>query len=123
MTNATNCLWCKRAFKAHKGGTARRFCSINCRHEFHSSARRWAERAVASGMLSIAELRGGDPAACTLAGDGKSPAPVREQEKGAVLLDELLGVLLGDACPNEILDALPEDTLERIIAYLDELEP
>jgi hypothetical protein len=70
-------------------------------------------------MLTIADLRNSNPAACTLAGGGKSPAPVPEGGKAVELLDDILHELLDDAPPN-VLDALSGDTLDRIIAYLDE---
>jgi hypothetical protein len=42
------------------------FCTSGCRTAFHSACRRWTERAIASGLLTLLELRNGDPAACTL---------------------------------------------------------
>ncbi|HVB16495.1 MAG TPA: hypothetical protein VNF04_08185 [Stellaceae bacterium] len=58
-------------------------------------------------MLTIAELRSGDPAASSLAGE---------------LLDDILHELLLDASRNA-LDALSGDILARIVAYLDAPEP
>ncbi len=73
-------------------------------------------------MLTIADLRSGDPKACTLAGGGKSPAPVPEGGKAIELLNDILHELLLDVSPNA-LDALSGDILDRIVAYLDEPEP
>ena len=42
---------------------------------FWSALRRWGERAVAAGILTIADIRRGDPAACTLLPGATSPAP------------------------------------------------
>ncbi len=52
-----DCLWCGAAFEARNGGKRQRFCRPLCRTAFHSASRRWAERAIASGALSIADLR------------------------------------------------------------------
>jgi hypothetical protein len=43
---------------------------------FWSALRRWGERAVAAGVLTIADIRDGDPAACTLLLAAGSHAPV-----------------------------------------------
>ncbi len=119
------CLWCGKPFKPRRGGGSRQtFCGAGCRHRFHAAARRWAEQAVAAGVLTIADVRNGNPAACTLAGGGKSPAPVPDEEGKAIdLLDDLLHELLVDTFPDTVLDALSADTLERIIAYLNEPLP
>jgi hypothetical protein len=58
MTIRRPCLWCGHAFTPRAtGGSAQQFCAAACRHEFHRAARRWAEWAVAAGVLSIDELR------------------------------------------------------------------
>jgi hypothetical protein len=36
--------------------------------QFHAAARRWAERAIASGALTITELQNAAAGACTLSG-------------------------------------------------------
>jgi len=67
------CLWCGQPFEPrHTGGSPRVFCTSGCRTAFHSAARRWAEQAVAAGLLTVAELRSGDPAACTLLPGGET---------------------------------------------------
>jgi hypothetical protein len=43
------CLWCERPFRAHRGGSPKRFCCGAHRMAFWSSLLRWAERAVAAG--------------------------------------------------------------------------
>src|SRR2546430_16756349 len=60
------CLWCETAFEPRKAGSPQRFCSSKCRDEFHSAGRRYAERAVLGGLLTVAGLRNGLPEACTL---------------------------------------------------------
>ena len=114
MTRAT-CLWCGRSFTARRGGSPQRFCRARCRTAFWSALRRWAERAVASGALTIDHIRNADPAACMLVPDdiSSAPAPLGQktapqaasEERGltAGLLDNLLIALFelpGDAYPD-----------------------
>ena len=73
-------------------------------------------------MLTIAELRRGHPAACTLPGGGKSSAPAPEGGRAIELLDDILHEVLLDASPNA-LDALSGEILARVVAYLDEPDP
>src|SRR5438132_8224990 len=51
------CLWCTRPFTPRRGGKVQRFCCPDHRVAFHCAARRWTERAVMVGLLSVAELR------------------------------------------------------------------
>ena len=52
------CLWCDQPIEPRlSGGSPRKFCSPRHRTAFHSAARRWAERKIAAGILTIAELR------------------------------------------------------------------
>src|SRR5438270_669460 len=62
------CLWCDTAFEPRKAGSPQRFCTSKRREEFHSAGRRYAEHAVLSGQLTVAELRNGPAEACTLLG-------------------------------------------------------
>src|SRR4051794_17486369 len=66
MEIARVCRWCTKQFKARRGGSPQCFCGPRCRTAFWSALRRWGERAVATGVLIIADLRDADPAACTL---------------------------------------------------------
>ena len=66
------CRWCGRACRPPRGGSPRLFSTSACRTAFLTAARRWAERAIDSGALTIADLRNGDPAACTLLSGGIS---------------------------------------------------
>jgi hypothetical protein len=67
-TNALSktCRWCGRAFIERRGGSPQVFCRSGCRTAFHTAGRRWAERAVAAGVLTVAELRDIPAEACTL---------------------------------------------------------
>jgi hypothetical protein len=67
-------------------------------------------------MLTVSDLRSGDSAAYTLVGEGKSLGPISE---AAELLNLILDELLIDS-PANALDALSADTLDRIVAYLNE---
>ena len=60
------CLWCEGEFEPRKGGSPQRFCNSKHRDAFHSAGRRYAEHAVLSGQLTVADLRNGSPEACTL---------------------------------------------------------
>jgi hypothetical protein len=60
------CLWCEGEFERRKGGSPQRFCNSKHRDAFHSAGRRYAEHAVLSGQLTVADLRNGSPEACTL---------------------------------------------------------
>jgi hypothetical protein len=74
------CLWCGEGFAPRRGGSPRRFCCPRHRSAFHGAARRWAEKAVADGMLSVSDLRNGDPAAFTLGtGTMREPAAPEDQ--------------------------------------------
>ncbi len=64
MTKAT-CRWCTKTFEPRRGGSAGRFCCARHRALFWTACRKWAERAVSLGLVSIADLKA-DPAACTL---------------------------------------------------------
>jgi hypothetical protein len=77
MAEAT-CLWCEKPFKLRRGGSPLRFCGSKCRATFWSALRRWGERAVAAGILTIADIRNGDPIACTLLPRATSAVPIGE---------------------------------------------
>src|SRR5207248_10934491 len=71
------CVWCGKPFKARQnGGSRQTFCHPSHRVAFHSAARRWAERAITAGALTIAELQNGALAPCTLAVDARTTLPV-----------------------------------------------
>jgi hypothetical protein len=112
------------------------FCGPACRTAFHTAARRWAERAVAAGTLTVADIRKGRFAACTLLPGGNPPVSISEPRKptlvvptespdpstgsgqagAAELLDEVLIALLD--LPAEgwftVIDMLPAGLVERL---------
>jgi hypothetical protein len=98
-----------------------------------SALRRWAERAVAAGALTVDQIRSADPAACTLLPGGKAPASISQAqtpapvasaerpEEAAELLDDLLLALFdlpGDAWPD-LAAALPDELYDRIDQYIE----
>ena len=88
MITLPGCLWCKRPFRARRGGSPKRFCCAAHRIAFWSAARRWAEKAVASGVLSVGDIRNGVGEACTLRPGASSPAPVPSPQKSGVVAPE-----------------------------------
>ena len=62
----TLCRWCEREFRARRGGSPQRFCGARCRLTFWSALRRLGERALVDGTLTMADIRTGVAAACTL---------------------------------------------------------
>lgn len=48
---------------------------------FWSALRRWGERAVAAGFLTIDAIKNCDPAACTLRSGSMSPLRVAEEQR------------------------------------------
>jgi hypothetical protein len=70
------CLLCDRPFQARRtGGTPKKFCSPAHRNAFHTAARKWAEKAVADGRITLDDLKR-DPAASTLLPPAFSVSPV-----------------------------------------------
>ena len=139
------CLWCGHPFRARRTGSPKRFCSAAHRIEFWSALRRWAERAVAAGALTVDQIRNA-ARACTLASrgvlggysphaaveDGKpTPASVARPETAGAeqLLKEFLVALLeepspfdeadeGDTLWSVIAAELPDELYERLTCWL-----
>jgi hypothetical protein len=106
----TKCSWCGQDLQPRRGGSPQRFCSAERRSLFWSALRRWGERAVAAGILTITDIRNGDPAACTLLGapisPPRQPVPAEEQE----CLSDDFGRLL-----DEMDEILGESTIPLLI--------
>lgn len=115
------CLWCGRSFVPRRGGSEQRFCSPRHRHEFHVAARRFAERAIAAGSLTIEDLKNGDAAACTLHVGGNSASPALGQARDAAMtrLDALLDAIF-DKLPEAELKSLPE-VVWALFLYVDSI--
>ena len=60
IAQETGCAWCGQGFTPRtRGGLPQRFCSIRHRRLFHSTARKFAERAITLGFLTADDLRRG----------------------------------------------------------------
>jgi len=75
VSDPAACLWCGGSFEPHRGGSPQRFCGPECRAAFWTALRRWGDQAIADGVLTIAELKDGAPAACTLLQRGSAAPP------------------------------------------------
>jgi len=54
----TPCLWCAALFNSlTRGGHAKKFCSVACKHEFETVARSYTIAAVEAGDVSVTELK------------------------------------------------------------------
>jgi hypothetical protein len=96
------CSWCGQDLQPHRGGSPQRFCSAEHRSLFWSALRRWGARAVAAGILTITDIRNGDPAACTLPGAPVSPPPQPASAEGQQCLSDDFSRLLDGM--DEILE-------------------
>lgn len=72
----SECLWCDRPYQPRRHGSPQRFCGAGCRTAFWSALRRWGERAIEAGILTVADVRDGDPEACTLVSRATLPTPM-----------------------------------------------
>ncbi len=53
-----SCPWCNKPFLPRVGGgKPQRFCSTQCRTQFHSACRAWADAQVWSGNLPMSSLK------------------------------------------------------------------
>jgi hypothetical protein len=88
---------------------------------FWSAMRRRAERMVAAGVLTVADIRNDDPAACTLLPDGIPPAPLSEHREAEDLLNELAAALraLPEVAWLRAVGKLPDALFERLDRWLE----
>jgi hypothetical protein len=82
------CLWCAREFERRRGGSPQRFCGPKCRTAFWTTLRRWGDQAIADGVLTIAELKNGTAAACTLLQRGNPAWAVPNIERNPVVFPD-----------------------------------
>ncbi len=55
---AAKCPWCDGEFEPRAtGGKPQMFCSKDCRVDFHTAARAWAERAVLTGLIPVSAFK------------------------------------------------------------------
>jgi hypothetical protein len=125
------CPWCERPLMGRRGGGSRQiFCGADCRHQFHRSARQWAEQAVAAGLLTIDDLKNGPRTACTLVARVEQPSPLADIGRTDSALPDGSTRFLVEI-PRSIIDALiflhhylgfdQRDDLRKILAALDRL--
>jgi hypothetical protein len=125
------CLWCGKAFRSQRRGSPQIFCAAACRSAFHTAGRRWAERAVAYGALTVDDLQNADAKACTLhPRSDQRPSPAPEAGSGISALPEASARFVVEI-PNSIIEALvflfrylrfdQRDDLPAILAALDRL--
>jgi hypothetical protein len=104
------CSWCGQDLQLRRGGSPQRFCSTEHRSLFWSTIRRWGARAVAAGIVTIADIRNADPAACTLPGARVSSPPMPASAEGQDCLSDDFGQLL-----EEMDGILGEPTIPLLI--------
>jgi hypothetical protein len=78
------CSWCRQDLQPRRGGSPQRFCSAEHRSLFWSALRRWGDRAIAAGILTIADLKSGIVAACTLTEGSQLLSPQTENGRGNI---------------------------------------
>ena len=73
------CFWCSKRF-APRGDDGKRqvFCRPMCRRAFDAAGRRWVAEAIATGVLTVQELKNGPAAMRALGLAAASPPPEGE---------------------------------------------
>jgi hypothetical protein len=89
MSEPLACFWCARSFEPRRGGSPQRCGGARCRTMFWSAVRRWAECAVADGVLTVADIRNADPAACTLLEHREPGLPLTNIESDGTALSDV----------------------------------
>ena len=68
MSQVTLCPWCAAPFTAKIVGAHRkRFCSVRCKNRYHAATRKWVQKAIGAGLISIVDLKAAE-ASCTRQG-------------------------------------------------------
>jgi hypothetical protein len=68
------CLWCDKALRGRRRGSAARFCSAAHRNSYWTACRKLGEQAVVLGIASVTDLKS-DLKACTLRWSEKEASP------------------------------------------------
>jgi hypothetical protein len=95
MSGAVRCPWCTRVFRPRRGGHAQRYCRPSCRRAFHGAARAWVLNAIASGALTLADIRSGSAATRALLSEAEATLP-RVRHRPMVLRLEILSNAVDD---------------------------
>ena len=126
MSDAVRCSWCTSLFRPRRGGHAQRFCRPACRRAFHGAARAWVLDAIASGALTLADIRSGSAVTRALLSEAEGTLP-RVRHRPMILRLEILQNAVDDLCrlgwldgadhrvDAAVLDAVAE-LVERAIA-------
>jgi hypothetical protein len=73
------CLWCGREFVPRlDGGKRQRVCRPLCRRRLDAAGRRWVAEAIATGVLTVHELKTGVAGTRALVSAATSSVPVGE---------------------------------------------
>jgi hypothetical protein len=109
MTGRTlaRCPWCRHILTLRRGGSPKRFCSSQHRAEFHSAARKWAERVLVAGFVTLDAIKESNHAACTLLPGIISPATAPKEGDERDALPGLLGAIVESLSVDELAE-LPE---------------
>ncbi len=96
MTKLAHCPWCAAPFISKKVGAHRkRFCSARCRNRYHAAARKWVQKAIGVGLLSIVDLKAAE-ASCTRRGVAEAGAIRHPSTRSQRALKPLRADLGGD---------------------------
>jgi hypothetical protein len=94
MSETPACSWCNQLFRArHGGGRGQRFCRPSCRRAFHAAARSWALDAIASGALTVADIKSGSAATRALRLSEEAPCPTARSRSVFLSLKVLPNVI------------------------------
>ena len=119
------------SYRVLKVTTGKRFCCRAHRAKFWSALRRWGERAVAAGMLSLDQIRNASAEACTLLPGGDAPARIARAsetrpcgDSGALwrvrgAARRAAGCYLPGNGWFEVTDRLPGELVERLCARIE----
>jgi hypothetical protein len=87
MTSDRACPWCGKGFTPRRdGGKEQRFCSAACRHALDAAGRRWITATLASGALTLVDLRNGTAATRALLPRPKPREPLSEPPRPAPVM-------------------------------------
>ena len=76
MSYPSRCPWCNRLFRPRQdGGKQQKFCRPSCRRAFHAAGRTWMLDRIASGALTLADIRSGSTATRALFPEAETVLP------------------------------------------------
>ena len=126
MSDAVRCSWCTRLFRPRRGGHAQRYCRPSRRRANRAAARSWVLDVIASGALTLADVRTGSAATRVLLSEAEGTLP-NVRHRPMILRLEILQNAVDDLCrlgwldgaghrvDAAVLDAVAE-LVERAIA-------